>query len=163
MRPRHAKPTLPPKRMLIRFLGDRRPVPLEVAAQLLGFSAEWVRARAAGEAMLLPGDKVPWEDVVHWFLDVWPRDAILARLQPDADVLLPPGLHLRRVQWRLPAYLVAALEVQAGLDARRRGDRHDASVDGYLAEQLHSIIEDSTVAALGEDDDFLAAFHYPAE
>lgn len=163
MNPDPQIPTLPPKTTLIQFFGDRRPVPLDVAAHLLGFSTQWVRARAANDAMLLPGDTVPWEDVMHWFLHVWPRDAVVARLEPDADVLLPRGLHLRTVHWRLPAYLIAAIETQAVLDARRTRDRHDTAVDAYLAEQLHNIIEDSTVAAFAGDDEFLTAFHYPTE
>jgi hypothetical protein len=163
MNPHPRTPTLPPKKTLIRFFGDRRPVPLDVAAELLGFSTEWVRARAASDAMLLPREKVPWEDVMHWFLHAWPRDTVIARLTPDADVLIPEGLHLRTVQWRLPAYLVAAIEAQAALDAGREHDRHDASVGPYLAEQLHNIIDESTVAALAGDDDFLTAFHFPAE
>jgi hypothetical protein len=163
MNPHSPIPTLPPKETLIHFFADRGPVPLEVAAQLLGFPTEWVRARAAAEAMLLPGEKVAWEDVMHWFLHAWPREAVIARLAPDADGLLPAGLHLRTVQWRLPAYLVAAIEAQAALDAGRRRDRHDASVETYLAEQLHNIIDDATVAALAGDEEFLAAFHFPAE
>jgi hypothetical protein len=154
---------LPPKKTLIRFFDDRRAVPLDLAAHLLGFFTQWVRARAASDAMLLPGEKVPWEDVMHCFLHVWPRDAVSACLTPDADVLLPEGLHLRTVQWRLPAYLVAAIEAQAALDTRREHDRHDASVGPYLAEQLHNIIEDSTVAGLAGDADFLTAFHFSAE
>jgi len=138
-------------------------VPLAAAAQLLGFSTEWVRARAAADAMLLPGEKVPWEDVMLWFLHAWPRDAVIARLEPDAGLLLPAGLHLRTVEWRLPAYLVAAIEAQAGLDARRHRDRHDASVGTYLAEQLHNLIDHATVAALAGDEEFLTAFHFPAE
>lgn len=49
------------------------------------------------------------------------------------------------------------------LDARRAGDRHGASIEAYLAEQLHNIIDDTTVTPLSGDKDFLIAFHYPAE
>jgi hypothetical protein len=163
MTARYDRPLLPPRKTLIRFFGgDRRPVSLDLAAQLLGFSEQWVRARVSSESLLLPGEHVPWEDVMHWFLSVWPRDTIVTRLRPDADVLLPRGLHLRTVRWRLPAYLVAAIETQAALDRHSELDRHDATVNGYLVGQLHNIIEDATVAALAADEDFLAAFYYPA-
>src|SRR4028119_1131054 len=128
MSPRKPRPTVPPKEVLIRFFADRGPVPLDDAAQLLGFSKEWVRARATADAALLPGEQVAWEAVMHWFLQVWPRDAVVAVLSPDTDVLLPRGLHLVSVQWRLPAYLVTALEAQATLDRRKQRDRHDTSV-----------------------------------
>ena len=100
---------------------------------------------------------------MHWFLQVWPRDAVVAVLSPDTDVLLPRGLHLVSVQWRLPAYLVTALEAQATLDRRKQRDRHDTSVSAYVAAQLHNIIEDATVSALKDDHEFLTAFHYPAD
>jgi len=159
---RQATPRLPSKEVLVRFFGNREPVPVDLAARLLGVPPEWIRSRATGQGSLLSGDKLPWEDVMDWFLDVWPRDAVVARLQPDADAFLPRGLHLRTVHWRLPAYVITAFEVQAKLDARLQSDRHDRSVDGYVAAQLHNMIELFTVAALADDDEFLTAFHFPA-
>lgn len=163
MHPHPTPPSLPSRRTLIRFFGNRRPVTVALAAQLVGFPEAWIRERASEDAGLLPGEKLAWEDVMYWFLRAWPREAIVARLKPEADVLLPRGLHLRTVHWRLPAYLVAAIERQATDDARTARDRHDASVEAYVASQLHALIEDSTVASFAGDDEFLTAFYYPAE
>jgi hypothetical protein len=159
----NAHPQIPSRKTLIRFFGTRRPVTISLAAQLVGFPEDWIRERVSQDAAFLPDGKLPWEDVMYWFLHSWPREAILARLKPEADVLLPRGLHLRTVHWRVPAYLVAAIERQAALDAQAARDRHDASVEAYLAGHLHALIEDSTIATFQDDDEFLTAFYYPAE
>lgn len=163
MNPHPTTPSLPSRKTLIRFFGNHRPVTIALAAQLLGFPEAWIRERASEDATMLPDEKLPWEDVMYWFLHAWPRDAVIARLRPEADVLLPRGLHLRTVHWRLPAYLVAAIERQAAQDAQTARDRHDASVEAYLAGQLHALIEDTTLAMFAGDDEFLTAFYYPAE
>src|SRR5215212_7304735 len=163
MNPHQTAPSLPSRKTLIRFFGDRRPIALPLAAQLLGFPENSIRERALADTTLLPGEKLPWEDVMYWFLHAWPQEEVVARLKPDADVLLPRGLHLRNVHWRLPAYVVAGIERQAERDARSARDRHNASVEAYVAGQLHNLIEDATVAAFAGDDDFLTAFYYPAE
>ena len=86
-------------------------------------------------------------------LRAWPRAALLARLG-NASALLPRGLHLTPVPWRLPLYVVRATETQAV--SKRRGETED-----HVAEALDLLIDDDTLGLFRDDAEFLAAYEYP--
>ena len=153
---------LPPRNILIRFLAERHPVSIREAATVLGFREAAVRRRADREGCLLRHDMVPWSEVAYWLVTAWPATTLVHRLG-HAAALLPAGLHPRRVSWRLPAYLVTALERQTAIEARRRDDVHSLSIEQYASEQLHVVIDDRTVAELQEDLEFIQAFYFPLD
>ena len=115
-------------------------LPIDKAAALLGITVRELRARTES------GDcdaTTSWEEIAyHIFLDR-PRASLNGNH-------LPRDLRLVRVPWRLPRYVIRAMELQASRD-----------VDDYVADVLHERIETSTVDALRNDHAFVEAFYYP--
>ncbi|HEV2721514.1 MAG TPA: hypothetical protein VG323_15945 [Thermoanaerobaculia bacterium] len=147
---------------LIRFFGERRDPSVMEAAGLLGWNAAAVLRRAREEDALLPDSRIAWPDVAIWLLQVWPRAQLLGALGKHA-ALIPVGLHLTTVTWRLPVYVVRAVERQGLLRRAGREGLHSPHIDDYVAEVLDLMIEDDTIAALRNDVDFLEAYGYPCE
>ena len=48
-----------------------------------------------------------------------------------------------------------------GIEGMRADDAHDLTVEQFVSETLHAVIDDETVAALYDDHDFRAAFFFP--
>ena len=151
-------PTLPSSETLQRFFRERRPCSIAEAADLLGTTEASVRHRAAVDGIDLAAGTIPWEDVMLWFLRAWP----LTLIEDSAPLAhLPALLRTTTVTWRLPQYLVRALDRQTQLEMARSPDRHALTVEQYVAEQLHLVIEDDTVAALRDDGAFMEAWLFP--
>jgi len=151
---------LPPRPLLLRLLTDRAPVSLDDAARLLGTTASRVRREAAENRVLLPGARVPWEDVAFELFAAWPRALILETLG-EAIHVVPSDLHLTRPGWSLPIYLVRAMEEQARTSPICSAATRPRSVDDYVADLLHQAIDPEAIARLREDATFVAAYEYP--
>jgi len=151
-------PTLPSPTLLQRFFKERRPCSIAEAADIVGYSEAWVRKRAEIEGIDLAGGFVPWEDVMLWFLRAWPLALVEDSVPRDT---LPALLRTTTVTWRLPRYLVQALDRQTQLESARSNDRHALTVEQYVAEQLHLVIDDDTVAAMNDDGAFMDAWLFP--
>jgi len=151
-------PTLPSPTLLQRFFKERRPCSIAEAADIVGYSEAWVRKRAEIEGIDLAGGVLPWEDVMLWFLRAWPLALVEDSVPRDT---LPALLRTTTVTWRLPRYLVQALDRQTQLESARSNDRHALTVEQYVAEQLHLVIDDDTVAAMNDDGAFMDAWLFP--
>jgi len=151
-------PTLPSPTLLQRFFKERRPCSIAEAADIVGYSEAWVRKRAEIEGIDLAGGFLPWEDVMLWFLRAWPLALVEDSVPRDT---LPALLRTTTVTWRLPRYLVQALDRQTQLESARSNDRHALTVEQYVAEQLHLVIDDDTVAAMNDDGAFMDAWLFP--
>jgi hypothetical protein len=154
-------PTLPPPSILQRFFRERRACSIAEAADVVGYSAAWVRKRAELDGVDLAGGVVPWEDVMLWFLRAWPLPLVEDAVPHETLAELPALLRTTTVTWRLPRYLVRALDRQTELESARSSDRHALTVEQYVAEQLHLVIDDDTVAALKDDGGFMEAWLFP--
>lgn len=154
-------PTLPSSTTLQRFFRERRACSIAEAADLVGYSEAWVRARAAIDGIDLAGGFLPWEDVMLWFLRAWPLALVEDSVPRETLAHLPVLLRTTTVTWRLPRYLVHALDRQTELESARSNDRHALTVEQYVAEQLHLAIDDDTVAALSDDAGFMEAWLFP--
>lgn len=153
--------TLPPPETLQRFFRERRPCSIAEAARLVGYSEAWVRRRAGVDGVDLSDGVVAWEDVILWFLRAWPLPLIEEAVPRDVLTELPFLLHTTTVTWRLPRYLVRALDRQIALESARSNDRHALTVEQFVAEQLHLVIDDDTVAAMADDRAFMEAWLFP--
>ena len=154
-------PTLPSPVTLQRFFRERRPCSIAEAADLVGFSSAWVRRRAEIDGIDLSGGVIPWEDVMLWFLRAWPLALVEDSVPRETLAYLPSLLRTTTVTWRLPRYLVRALDRQIALESARSNDRHALTVEQYVAEQLHLAIDDDTVAAMNDDSGFMEAWLFP--
>jgi len=154
-------PTLPSPVILQRFFRERRPCSIAEAADLVGFSEFWVRKRAEIDGIKLSGGVLPWEDVMLWFLRAWPLTLVEDSVPRETLAFLPALLRTTTVTWRLPRYLVRALDRQTELESARSNDRHALTVEQYVAEQLHLVIDDDTVAEMHDDSGFMEAWLFP--
>jgi len=154
-------PTLPSHATLQRFFRERRPCSIAEAAAIVGYSEAWVRRRADIDGIDMAGGVLPWEDVMLWFLRAWPLALVEDAVPRETLAYLPVLLRTTTVTWRLPRYLVRALDVQTELESVRSNDRHALTVEQYVAEQLHLVIDDDTVAAMNDDRGFMEAWLFP--
>jgi hypothetical protein len=155
-------PRVPSREAIVRFFREHAPLPVKEAADLLGWPWPKLLSRAREEEAIVGDDLVAWAEVAFWLLQAWPRAWLLETLGEQAT-LIPHELHLTRVTWELPLYVVRAMERQAVLRRRERDDVHGTDVQEYVAELLHLAIDQKTVDALRDDPAFLRAYDYPQE
>lgn len=153
-------PSFPRREHLVWFFRARPAVTVDQAGSLLGWPETQVRSRAESDGVPLSGERVSFDDVAFWLLDVWPRARLLETLGSAAEAL-PRDLHLTRAPWQLPRYIVRAMQKQAELQLTAADVEHELTVHDYMTHLLHLAILPETVAALGGDEDFMAAFDYP--
>jgi len=154
-------PTLPSPAVLQRFFRERRPCSIAEAADLVGYSAAWVRRRAEIDGIDLAAGLVPWDHVMLWFLRAWPLPLVEDSVPRETLAELPALLRTATVTWRLPRYLLRALDRQIDLETSRSNDRQALTVEQYVAEQLHLAIDDDTVASMADDSGFMEAWLFP--
>jgi len=152
------RPGSPPARAITRFLRHHRNVSVSGAARLLRFPEELIRARAVRDKELLKGDRLSWETVAVWLLDAWPLSA-LAEIVRDDPSLLPAQLLPVPVSWRIPFYVVRAMEAQT---ASAAGEMERLAVADYVASILDSHIDETTRRLLSQDRGFREAFDFPS-
>ena len=148
----------PAAREIIRFLRKRRNVSVSETARLLRFPGKQIRARALRDRELLADDRLSWETVAVWLLEAWPLSA-LAAIAADDPGLLPEQLLPIAVPWRIPVYIVRAMETQTKLTA---GEMERPEVEDYVASILDGYIDDATRLSLSRDAGFREALHFPS-
>jgi hypothetical protein len=117
-----------------------------------------VRRDAAANGVFIREGMVAWSEVAFELFAAWPRALILDTLASRSDVL-PAGLHLTRPAWRIPAYLVRAMEEQSRAVSGPGG--FVRSVDDYVADLLHQAIDPDVITELLRDPTFVAAYDFP--
>ena len=151
-------------------MDHRQRVRVPALARLLAARDEQVRRVLRSEGIELRFDSVEWGEAAAYLFDAWPRAQLIDRLGPELADVVPSGFHPSRVGWRIPIFIVQAMEHQAALmhgnDPRVNGETGgrftSPAVDDYVADILFSEIDPSTAAALASKDPaFAQAFHYP--
>ncbi|MGZ5441672.1 MAG: hypothetical protein ACXW5U_26050 [Thermoanaerobaculia bacterium] len=172
MSARSNPPRFPRRETLAGLLGmdRRRRVGVPALAQLLGAPEVQVREVLHGEGIQLGLDSVEWGEAAGYLFDAWPRAQIIDALGPTLAHLIPAAFHPARVRWRIPLFILRAMEHQAAL-LRENDPRVNAAatagyfvspaVEDYIADILFTEIQPSTVADLASDAAFLEAYHYP--
>jgi hypothetical protein len=151
----------PPSRdLLALFLREQRALRVRELAPILGWTAAGVRRRAKEDGVLRSDGTVRWRDAAGWLLESWPLVTLFETLGPDAG-LLPPGLAPVPLLLQQPGYLVHALRTQWSLEPMPHRAVRPATFDEYLTDILHRAIDPSTVAALRDDAEFMAAYDFP--
>lgn len=146
---------LPSRDALERFFRDRPDCTLAEAAEVIGSDIEWVAGHVDDAAAPL----VPWDEVALLFLRVWPPATLEAMLQDIGG--LPELYRLRRVEWRLPEYLVIALEKCAARERAERDDAQDLTLEQWLSEQLLMLISPDVYDELMADPAMREAYLFP--
>jgi hypothetical protein len=153
-------PRRPSREALIRFFAEPEPLAVRHAADLLGWPWTKLLFEAQSEGAVLSDERVAWTEVAFWLVNAWPRAWLLETLG-EAAVLLPRELHLTRVGWELPMYIVRAMQRQAILKRSDRDDVHGTDVQEHIAELLHLAIDQETADTFRGDRSFFDAFGYP--
>jgi hypothetical protein len=154
-----ALPQFPTAESLTRFFrtDPRARIPLARLAPLLGVSPDAARVILQEEGGHHPDDGIPWSEAAALLFDTWPRAAILDSLGPQAGRVIPAQFRPALVCWRVPRFVLRAMEHQAA----RACSAHPRPIDDYIADVLSAAIEPETLAAFRHDASFVRAFHYP--
>ncbi|HYC88246.1 MAG TPA: hypothetical protein VEO54_03470 [Thermoanaerobaculia bacterium] len=152
----------PSPETLRRFFRERQPSTIAEAAVLAGWTRAQVKQRAVDEDALLRDGLVRWKDLAAWVLEAWPRRWVLDTLGDDAS-LLPLGLHLGAIALEVPSYLAHAYNVQWRVEPMPHRMRRPENLSDYMADFLHRVLDDTTLAVMQHDADFRAAYEYPRE
>ncbi|HEX6096907.1 MAG TPA: hypothetical protein VF432_11330 [Thermoanaerobaculia bacterium] len=154
-----AIPQFPSPESLTRFFrtDPRARIPLARLASLLGVSRDAARAILQEEGGHHPDAGIPWSEAAALLFDAWPRIAILDSLGPEAGHVIPAQFRPAPVRWRVPIFVIRAMEHQAA----RACSAHPRPIDDYIADLLSAAIEPETLAAFRDDAAFVQAFHYP--
>jgi hypothetical protein len=142
-----------------QFFRDRVPVSLRDAAMITRSDAAWVLAQIENPERAAAGDAIPWPEVVAIVQRTWtPADLDAAAGTIDG---FPTLLRMSLVHWRLPAYLVIALE---HIVVEMRADSPEGetlTVESYVARLLDLFMDMDRVQRLCSDPAFRDAFEFP--
>jgi hypothetical protein len=142
-----------------RFFCDRVPVSLSDAASIARADPAWVLAQIDSPERGFAGDAIPWPEVAAIVQRTWTPadlDAAVGTIEG-----FPKLLRVSLVHWRLPAYLLIALE---HIVAALRGDSPEndtLTVESYVARQLDLLLDMDMVKRLSSDAAFREAFEFP--
>jgi hypothetical protein len=152
----HSVPVkFPPREALIRCFRDRLDCTLHEVAEIVGSSVEWIAAHVGD-----PDALVPWDEAALLFLRAWPPATQEAMLKDIGG--LPELYRLKRVDWRLPEYLVIAMEKCAARERAARDDAHDLTLEQWLSEQLLMLVNPEVYDELMADPVMREAYTFPA-
>ncbi len=142
-----------------RFFAGRSPVNLTDAASIARADPAWILGEIENPEQVVAGGLIPWSDVVSIIQRTWTPadlDAALGAIEG-----FPKLLRVSLVQWRLPAYLLIALEHTV---AALRGDSPEndmLTVETYVARQLDLFLDMDMVKRLSSNSAFREAFEFP--
>ena len=142
-----------------KFFSDRVSVSLRDAAMIARSDPAWVLAQIENPERATAGDTIPWPEVAAIVQRTWTSadlDAAVGTIEG-----FPRLLRVSLVQWRLPAYLLIALE---HVVAEMRGDSPEnetLTVETYVARQLDLLLDMDMLKRLSSDAAFREAFEFP--
>lgn len=148
---------------LRRFFTDRRPVTLAEAAAVLRVDRDWITAQLDPLAAPEPDRAIPWSEIaalVREVLTPVELEAVLGDLTG-----FPPMLRVVQVRWRIPLYIVVALERRTKDDrasdpsAARR--TIEATAVRSLELGLDLALDSDLIRTLSRDPEFRRAVHFP--
>ena len=142
-----------------RFFIDRLPVSLADAAAIACADPAWVLAEIENPEGAVAGDLIPWSEVAAIVQRTWTPADLDAAVGTMTG--FPALLRVSLVQWRIPAYLLIALD---RIVAETRGDSPEGdtlTVEAYVARQLDLFLDMDLAARLCGDPAFRQAFEFP--
>jgi hypothetical protein len=119
----------------------------------------WLLAQIENPERAVAGDAIPWPEVAAIIQRTWTPadlDAAVGTIEG-----FPTLLRVSLVQWRLPAYLVIALEhIVAGVRADSP-EGEALTVEAYVARLLDFFMDMDRAQQLCSDPAFREAFEFP--
>jgi hypothetical protein len=114
---------------------------------------------AEDEVVLDAAGRIPWSVVALWFLRAWPPRQLESML--DGVEGWPELLRLRSAKWKLPRYLLIAIEMCVAQEREEAEDAHDFTTEQWLSEQLHLLIGADLHDELIADSALASAYLFP--
>ena len=161
MSPRDGVRSGVPWARLRRFFDDRMPLSLSEAAALFDCDPAWLTAQLDPIAVPNPEDGIPWTEVAVLVRELFTP----AELDAVAGTTrrFPSLLRVSPVEWRLPAYLLIALEHIVADERERTAGASRLTVEAYVARQLADILDTDVVDRLSVEPAFRAARDFPED
>jgi len=146
---------------LRRFFNDRSEVSIREAVALLGRDPAWIIAQLDQIAVPHPEQGIPWGEIAALVRETLTPEELEAAA--GSAPAFPALLRVSSVEWKLPAYLLIAIE---HLVANERAVNPLASrltVEAYVARHLDLTLDSETLSRLSIESAFREAFHFPDE
>jgi hypothetical protein len=146
---------------LRRFFGDRRPVSLAEAAALLDCEPGWITEQLDPVAVPHPEDGIPWVEMailVRQIFTPTELDAVAGTMHA-----YPSLLRVSSVEWRLPVYLLIALEHLVADERALNVEASRLTVEAYVARHLADMLDMEVFDRLSNDPTFRAARQFPED
>ncbi len=142
-----------------QFFRDRAPVSLLDATMIVRSDPAWVLTQIENPERAAAGHAIPWPEVAAIVQRTWtPADLDAAVGEIEG---FPKLLRVSVVHWRLPAYLVIALE-QIVVEIRADSPEGETlTVESYVARLLDLFVDMDRVQGLCSDPAFREAFEFP--
>jgi hypothetical protein len=146
---------------LRRFFSNCNPVSLPEAAALFGCDPGWLIAQLDPIAVPHPEEGIPWAEMAVLVREIF----TLAELDAVAGTMpgFPSLLRVSSVEWRLPTYLLIALEHLVADERAASAEASRLTVEAYVARQLSDLLDMDVFDRLSLDPAFRAARHFPEE
>ncbi len=142
-----------------QFFRERLPVSFRDAALIVRADPSWLLTQIENPERAVAGDPIPWTEVAALVQRTWTPadlDAAVGTIEG-----FPKLLRVSLVHWRIPAYLLIALEhIVAGM----RADSPESAtltVESYVARLLDLFMDMDRVQRLCSDPAFREAFEFP--
>jgi len=146
---------------LRRFFADRRPISLRDAGALLGLDRSAIAESLDLVAVPEPERGIPWTEaaaLVCQTLTPAELDALLGRTSA-----FPALLRVSRVEWRIPMYLMVALEHLVADERSTNPAARRLTVEACVARRLDLTLDSDLLARLCLEPAFRNAFHFPED
>ena len=150
-----------PWRRLRRFFDDRSHVSIREAVALLGCDPSWIIAQLDRIAVPDPENGIPWVELAALARETL-TPAELDAVAGGAPAF-PALLRVSSVEWRLPAYLLIALEHLVAKERALNPAAARLTVEAYVARHLDLMLDPEIFEHLCIEPAFRDAFHFPEE
>jgi hypothetical protein len=146
---------------LRRFFRDRSQVSIREAVALLGRDPAWIIAQLDQIAVPHPEHGIPWVEIAALLRETL-TPAELESAAGSAPAF-PALLRVSSVVWRLPAYLLIALEHLVANERAVNPLASGLTVEAYVARQLNLMLDSEIFHRLSIEPAFREAFRFPDE
>jgi predicted DNA-binding transcriptional regulator AlpA len=142
-----------------RFFTHRRAVTMDEAEAVLGLDRSWIAANVDSDEVPQPERGLPWNEVAALLRRVLTPAELDAALGGADD--FPPLLRVTAVQWRIPLYLLVALEHLVAFERTADPAAARLTVEAFVARHLDITLDDDVFKRLSVDPGFHDAFEFP--
>lgn len=144
---------------LRRFFLERQPITVAQAEALICLDPAAVVEALDTLGVRTVDGCIPWSDAAELICQTLTPVEIHKLLRGTPG--FPPLLLVQRVAWRIPAWLLLALENRVAEERTRDPAARRLTVEAFVARELQFILEPDPIQQLNVDAAFRAAAHFP--